>query len=73
MEKKERQEFSKIVRASKITRQRVLQININNIHLYRSRWQLTGFARREKETFSLAVSSQKQKKALRFFLEGREI
>ena len=39
MEKKEKQEFSKIVRASKLTRQRVLQITINNILLYRSRWQ----------------------------------
>ena len=73
MDKKERQEFLKIVRARKLTRQRVLEININNIHLDRSRWQLTGFVRSEKKTFSFAVSSQKKKKALRFFLEGREI
>ena len=73
MEKKERQEFSKIVRASKLTRQSILQININYIHPDRSRWQLTGFARSEKKTFSFAVSLQKQKRALRFLLEGREI
>ena len=57
MEKRGRQIFSKIVRASKLTRQRTLEIN--NVHLDRSRcWQHLQEA--TKKTFSFMVSWQKQ-------------
>ena len=57
MEKRGRQIFLKIVRASKLTRQRTLEIN--NAHLDRSRcWQHLQEA--TKKTFSFTVSWQKQ-------------
>ena len=57
MEKRGRQIFSKIVRASKLTRQRTLKIN--NAHLDGSRcWQ--HLQEPTKKTFSFMVSWQKQ-------------
>ena len=57
MEKRGRQIFSKIVHTSKLTRQRILEIN--NAHLDRSCcWQHLQEA--TKKTFSFTVSSQKQ-------------
>ena len=59
MEERGRQIFSKTVRASKLTRQRTLQIN--NAHLDGSRcWQHLQEA--TKKTFSFIVSWQKQMK-----------
>ena len=66
MEKRGRQIFSKIVRASKLTRQRTLQVN--NTHLDRGRcWQ---YRKKRQKNFFIHGELTEANKALRFFSEG---
>ena len=66
MEKKGRQIFSKIVRSSKLTRERTLQIN--NAHLDRSRcWEHLQEA--TKKNFLIHSELTETNKALLFFSE----
>ena len=67
MEKKGRQIFLKIVRASKLTRQRTLEIN--NANLDRSHSLLTTFARSDKKNFLIHSELTETNKALFFFSE----
>ena len=67
MEKKRSQVISKIVRASKLTRQRTLYIN-NTHHDSGRYWQHLQEA--TKKTFLIRVELTKANKALRFFSEG---
>ena len=66
MEKRGRQIFSKIVRASKLTRQRILEIN--KAHLDRSRcWK--HLQESDKENFLIHGELTETNKALLFFSE----
>ena len=67
MEKRGRQIFSKIVRASKLTRQRTQEIN--NAHLDRKLPLLTAFARSDKKNFLIHGELTETNKGLLFFSE----
>ena len=67
MAKRGWQIFSNIVRASKLTRQRTLEIN--NAHLDHRLPLLTAFARSDKENFLIDGELTETNKALLFFSE----
>ena len=66
MEKKGRQIFAKILRASKLTRQRTLRIN--NAHLDRSRCRQQ-WRKRQKKNFLIHGELTETNEALLFFSE----